>query len=180
MIILITGSTHTGKTNLAQKLLEKYKYPYLSQDHLKMGLIRTKKTEITPNDSLEKITKEVWPITREIIKTNIENKQNLIVEGCYIPFNYKDDFEEEYLKEIKFICLVFSEGCIKKKYKDILSFERVIESRLEDGDSWLTKEMLIEENNYNLKECKNNNLNYILIEDEYNLEEILFTRGREV
>ena len=172
MIILITGSTHTGKTNLAQRLLEKYKYPYLSQDHLKMGLIRTKKTEITPEDSVEKITKEIWPITREIIKTNIENKQNIIVEGCYIPFNYKDDFEEQYLKEIKFICLVFSEGYIEKKYKDILSFERVIEDRLEDGDSWLTKEMLIEENNYNLKECKDNNLNYIQIEDQYNLEEI--------
>lgn len=30
MIILITGASHTGKTALAQKLLEKYKYPYLS------------------------------------------------------------------------------------------------------------------------------------------------------
>ena len=36
MIILITGASHTGKTALAQKLLEKYKYPYLSIDHLKM------------------------------------------------------------------------------------------------------------------------------------------------
>lgn len=38
MIILIAGASHTGKTVLAQKLLEKYKYPYLSIDHLKMGL----------------------------------------------------------------------------------------------------------------------------------------------
>ena len=35
MIILITGASHTGKTLLAQKMLEKYKYPYLSIDHLK-------------------------------------------------------------------------------------------------------------------------------------------------
>ncbi len=41
MIILITGASHTGKTLLAQKLLEKYKCPYLSIDHLKRGLIRS-------------------------------------------------------------------------------------------------------------------------------------------
>ena len=29
MIILITGASHTGKTALAQKMLEKYKYPYI-------------------------------------------------------------------------------------------------------------------------------------------------------
>ena len=50
MIILITGASHTGKTLLAQKLLEKYKYPYLSIDHLKMGLIRSGQTELTPYD----------------------------------------------------------------------------------------------------------------------------------
>lgn len=48
MIILITGASHTGKTTLAQKLLEKYKYPYLSMDHLKMGLIHSGNTELTP------------------------------------------------------------------------------------------------------------------------------------
>ena len=41
MIILITGASRVGKTILAQKMLEKYKYPYLSLDHLKMGLIRS-------------------------------------------------------------------------------------------------------------------------------------------
>lgn len=41
MIILITGASHTGKTLLAQKFLEKYHFPYLSLDLLKMGLIRS-------------------------------------------------------------------------------------------------------------------------------------------
>ena len=78
MIILITGASHTGKTVLAQKLLEKYKYPYLSIDHLKMGLIRSGNTELTPCDDKE-LTGYLWPIVSEIIKTAIENKQNLIV-----------------------------------------------------------------------------------------------------
>ena len=50
MIFLIAGASHTGKTLLAQKLLEKYKYPYLSLDLLKMGLIRSGNTALTPED----------------------------------------------------------------------------------------------------------------------------------
>lgn len=50
MIILLTGASHTGKTALAQKLLEKYKIPYLSIDHLKMGLIRSGYTDLTPKE----------------------------------------------------------------------------------------------------------------------------------
>ena len=80
MIILIMGATHTGKTRLAQQLLEKYKFPYLSIDHLKMGLIRSGNTSLTPEDDNE-LQKILWPIVREIIKTAIENNQNLIVEG---------------------------------------------------------------------------------------------------
>ena len=48
MILLIAGASHAGKTLLAQKLLERYGYPYISLDHLKMGLIRSGHTELTP------------------------------------------------------------------------------------------------------------------------------------
>ena len=77
MIILITGASHVGKTYFAQKLLEKYKYPYLSIDHLKMGLIRSGNTTLTPLSDDNELTNYLWPIVREIIKTAIENKQNL-------------------------------------------------------------------------------------------------------
>ena len=118
MIILISGSTHTGKTNFAQKLLEKYHYPYLSIDHLKMGLIRSNQTSLTVYDD-EKLTDYLWNIVKEIIKTTIENKQNLIIEGCYIPFNYQDYFNEEYLKEIKYICLIMSKNYIENNINKI-------------------------------------------------------------
>lgn len=77
MILLIAGASHTGKTALAQRLLEKYKYPYLSIDHLKMGLIRSKNTMLTPMSDNAALTSYLWPIVREIIKTAIENQQNL-------------------------------------------------------------------------------------------------------
>ena len=112
MVILISGASHTGKTTLAQKLLEKYNYPYLSIDHLKMGLIRSNNTTLTPTSKDEQLTEYLWPIVCEIIKTAIENCQNLIVEGCYIPFSWKKDFKKEYLKNIKHFCLIMSENYI--------------------------------------------------------------------
>ena len=111
MIILITGASHTGKTLLAQKMLEKYNYSYLSIDHLKMGLIRSGNTNLTPEDD-DELTGYLWPIVREMIKTSIENEQNLIVEGCYIPFDWRTDFDDKYLENIRFICLAMTDNYI--------------------------------------------------------------------
>ena len=133
MVILITGASHTGKTLLAQRMLEKYKYPYLSIDHLKMGLIRSGNTALTPEDD-SKLTGYLWPIVREMVKTAIENKQNLIVEGCYIPFDWKKDFSEQYLSCIKFICLAMTDEYIEKHFSDIMRYESEIEQRCLDPD----------------------------------------------
>lgn len=130
MIILITGASHTGKTALAQKLLEKYKYPYLSLDHLKMGLIRSGNTELTPMSDDKDLTAYLWPIVREMVKTAIENKQNLVVEGCYIPFDWQKAFEREYLKDIKYYCLIMSEDYIRNHFADIKKYASVIKNRV--------------------------------------------------
>ena len=166
MIILITGASHTGKTALAQKLLEKYKYPYLSIDHLKMGLIRSDNTELTPMDDNE-LTEYLWPIVREMIKTAIENKQNLIVEGGYIPFDWQKDFNSEYLENIKYYCLVMSEEYIRNYFSDIKKYANVIENRLDD--EWCTVESVLSENAQMLEFAKKYNVNYILIDDKYEI-----------
>ena len=170
MIVLIAGSSHTGKTLLAQRLLEKYKYPYLSIDHIKMGLIRSKNTDLTVEDD-EKLTDYLWGIVKEIIKTNIENNQNLIIEGCYIPFNWKDDFEEKYLQQIKYICLVMTEEYIDRHYKDIKLYENVIEDRKYQDD--IDIEKLKQDNKNNLELCKKYANDYILIDNEYNVDLVL-------
>ena len=167
MIYLIAGATHTGKTAYAQRLLEKYQYPYLSIDHLKMGLIRSGQTELTPMDD-DKLTDYLWPIVREMVKTAIENKQNLIVEGCYIPFDWQKDFEKAYLENIRYVCLVMSRRYIENHFADIQSYASVIENRMDD--SQLSKEALIAENEYNLAQCTAHNLPYILINEEYEVE----------
>lgn len=167
MIILITGASHTGKTVLAQQLLEKYHYPYLSIDHLKMGLIRSGNTTLTPMSSDEALTEYLWPIVREMVKTAIENKQNLIVEGCYIPFDWEKDFAAEYLCDIKYVCLVMSEEYIKAHFDDIKNYANVVENRIEDD---CTIETVIEDNRMMLEMCQKYDVYYILIEDEYKVE----------
>lgn len=133
MIILITGASHTGKTVLAQRLLEKMKIPYLSIDHLKMGLIRSGRTALTPEDD-DALTDELWPIVREIIKTAIENRQDLIVEGCYVPFGWRRDFDEPYLSSIRFICLAVTDAYVDAHFDAILSHASDVEARLDDSD----------------------------------------------
>ncbi len=167
MIILITGASHTGKTALAQRLLEKYNYPYLSIDHLKMGLIRSKNTTLTPLSDDNDLTEYLWPIVREIIKTAIENKQNLIVEGCYIPFDWKNDFTKEYLDNIKYYCLVMSESYIKNNFSNIKKYASVIEQRLDDSDC--TLESVLKDNVQILNQAKEHNASYILIDKTYEI-----------
>ncbi|MBE6617974.1 MAG: ATP-binding protein [Ruminococcaceae bacterium] len=168
MIILITGASHTGKTVLAQKLLEKYKYPYLSIDHLKMGLIRSGNTELTPVSDDKDLTAYLWPIVREMIKTAIENKQNIVVEGCYIPFDWQKDFENEYLKDIKYYCLVMSEEYIRNHFADIKKYANVLENRLDD--EWCTLENVLADNAEMLSLAQRYNANYILIDTQYEVD----------
>ena len=164
MIILITGASHTGKTLLAQKLLEKHKFPYLSIDHLKMGLIRSGHTDLTPEDD-DALTEYLWPIVREMIKTAIENNQNLIVEGCYVPFHWRQDFEENELPQIRFLCLVMSSRYIQMHFEEILDHESNIEHRLFAFDCTISK--LLEDNRI----CRDGFLlakeKIVLIEDDY-------------
>ena len=168
MVILVAGASHTGKTAFAQRLLEKYKYPYLSIDHLKMGLIRSKNTKLTPTRDDEDLTTYLWPIVREMIKTAIENKQNMIVEGCYIPFSWKDDFLEEYLKQMRYICLIMTKKYINTHFCDIISHSNVIENRIVDNK--ISQAELIRDNEYNLKMCRKYNNKYILIDNAYELD----------
>ncbi len=176
MIILISGSTHTGKTALAQKLIEKYHYSCMSLDHLKMGLIRSGYTNLTPEDD-DKLTDLLWPIVKEMIKTAIENDQNMIIEGCYFPYDWQKDFDEDYLEDIRYICLVMSENYIENHFDDIKKYASVIEERLHD--SGLTKEILLRDNKEALEQCKKHGCDYWLIDEEYNVEKWMETLDEE-
>ena len=168
MVLLIAGASHTRKTVLAQKALEKYGYPYISIDHLKMGLIRSGNTSLTSMSNDKALTEYLWPIVREIIKTVIENQQNIIIEGCYIPFDWAKDFSQYYIQHIKYRCLIMSEAYIRHHYHDIQAYANTIETRLYNSDC--TIEALIIDNMEALTMCQRYNVDYLLIDDTYTID----------
>ena len=110
-------------------------------------------------------------VVEQSMQTSIENNQNFIIEGCYIPFYWKDDFEKSYLKQIKYICLIMTEKYIDTNYNNIKLYENVIEDRKCPGD--IDIEELKQENKNNLELCKKYGNDYILIHDEYDVDLIL-------
>ena len=132
-----------------------------------MGLIRSGLINMTVYDD-EKLTEVLWPVTKEIIKTAIENHQSLIIEGCYVPVNWKDDFDEELLKQIQFVCLIMSESYINTHENDLIKYGDVIENRLEKS---INKEGFIHENKYWLDMCKTHQLPYVFVDEKYDMIE---------
>ncbi len=132
-----------------------------------MGLIRSGNTKLTPMSDDRALTAYLWPIVREIIKTAVENKQNLIVEGCYIPFDWQEDFTSEYLENIKYYCLIMSEGYIRKHFADIKRYANIIEQRLDD--EWCTVERVLKDNEEILNYAQRYKVNCIFIDDEYEI-----------
>ncbi len=101
-----------------------------------------------------------------MMKTAIENRQNLIVEGCYVPFDYEKDFDKEYLRHIKYYCLVMSKKYILNHFDDIKKYENIIENRLTCD---VTIDSLIEDNEKILALANEHKVNYILIDDKYEI-----------
>ena len=164
MVILIAGASHTGKTLLAQRMLEKYHYPYLSIDHLKMGLIRSENTKLTPSDD-NALTAYLWPIVREMVKTAVENRQNLVVEGCYIPFDWRQDFDNRYLPSLRFVCLAMTDQYIDRHFDQIIRHGSEIEDRLDDSDCTVIS--LKESNRQLIREYQNTGEQVVLIDSNY-------------
>lgn len=174
MILLVAGGTHTGKTLAAQKLLEAFHVPYLSIDHLKMGLIRSGMCPLSPESSDEELTAYLWPVVREMVRTAVENGQHLIVEGCYIPFGWEDGFCAEQRAHIACVRLILSEGYLRAHYDDIVAYENAIEQR---QGSFCPMNELLQENRENLERCREHGCDYILVEERYDIDDALMRRG---
>lgn len=171
MVILIGGISCTGKTLMAQKLLERYKIPYLSIDHIKMGLIRGNRyCDFSATDSDDKLTNRLWPIVQGIIMTNIENRQHIIIEGCYIPPGYKKDFNPGYLEHIIALFMGFSKNYVEKHFvSGIMEHRSEIEHKEYDSD-YMRQDNFIKLHMQLKYLCNKYNANYFEINDNYEKE----------
>ncbi len=161
MIILLGGSSHVGKTLIAQKLLERTQIPYVSLDHLKMAWIRSGRTDLTTEDDF-KMRYFLWPFAAEMIKTAIENDQSLIVEGCYIPGEWRESFlkdkenaRQNYLSKIYCTFITMSEKYLRDNIETVAGKASVIEHRQEDE---VDLERLISCSKEFKADCQRNNI----------------------
>lgn len=166
MILLIGGDSHTGKTLLAQRMMERYKIPYSSLDHLKMGLVRGYPAcGFTSNDSDDVIADAMWGVVKGMIDTCLENGQHLILEGCYLPPERVAPLVGE---EVLAVYLGLSEAYIRQNFDQIYAFENVIERRcIPDGR---TVQDLIDANRTVRQACLGAGLPYYEIMVDYERE----------
>ncbi|MDS9470926.1 2-phosphoglycerate kinase [Sporosarcina pasteurii] len=167
MIILISAVGSTGKTLMAQKLLERYHIPYLSIDHLKMGLYRgDQHCGFTPLDDTEVIGDKLWPILKGIIMTNIENGQHIIIEGCYILPHYLKELDVNYSEKIIPVFLGFSKNYIQKNFEaKIVKHRNAVELR--NSPEERTIKELIKEHKEFKAHCLQSDVRYFEIENDY-------------
>ena len=97
-----------------------------------MGLIRSGMITLDAYSEEEQLTACLWPIVREMIKTAIENRQQLIVEGCYISVRWQEDFSAAYLQAIRSVWLLMSDAYICDRFDEILAHADIIEQRKAD------------------------------------------------
>ncbi len=168
MILLIGGSSHVGKTLLAQKLMERHGIPYLSLDHMKMMFIRGGLTKLTVADDYQ-MRYFLWPYAAEWIKTAVENGQNLIVEGCYIPSEWRDAFPEEYLRDIRAVFLLMREDYIRENLSLLRDYANVIEKRTADE---VDADRLVNCSNEFRGECLLRDIPFIDIGGAFDIDEI--------
>lgn len=169
MIILISAPSCSGKTLLAQQLLEKHKITYYSIDHIKMGLIRgIDDICFTAEDDDDYIAEKLWPIIKGIIMTAIENNQSIIVEGAYIKPEYLLEFDGEYKKHIVPIFLCFTRAYINLHFEsDIIGHRSIIENRLYNETRDIT--FFIESHEKLAKACRCHNQTFFQVDASYDL-----------
>ncbi|MDC7222280.1 MAG: adenylate kinase [Spirochaetales bacterium] len=167
MIILITGASSTGKTCLAQKLLEKYHFPYYSLDHIKMGLYRGEKNcPFSPTDSREKITRCLAPLIEGIIRTALENGQNLIMEGCYFHGESLIPLMGEYPGEIQGVTLFMEESyCLERFRSHVIKHRNSIEQRQYEEER--SAEQFLRENRLYAEEAAKSGFKLLSIQDDF-------------
>jgi 2-phosphoglycerate kinase len=130
VVLLIGGTSGSGKTKLANTLMLSLDIPYISVDHLMMGIYRSNSDcGFTPMSPVSVINRHLWPIVREMVKTNIENNHSIIFEGFQILPQNIGDFGSEYTSEVLPFFLALSPEYIKAHYDDITKHRSAIESR---------------------------------------------------
>lgn len=103
-----------------------------------------------------------------MIKTSIENGQNLIIEGCYIPFDWSKDFENNELSHIQYYCLIMSKEYIENHF---FRHPKIFQRDRESLERWVHHGNCTGRTMQRYLELAQRYLaNYVLINDKYAID----------
>ncbi|KUP37653.1 adenylate kinase [Bacillus halotolerans] len=102
MLYLIGGSSRSGKTTTAKRMLAETKIPYFSLDYLMMGIANgVPEMEVNPTDGDLKNGQRLWKIMNPLMTAMVENKIDYVIEGVQLIPSHVSKFEQRYLGNVK-------------------------------------------------------------------------------
>ena len=87
------------------------------------------------------------------------------MEGCYIPFDWRKDFDSAYLAHIRFLCLAMTDDYIDAHFKAIKNYASEVECR--GDDSACTIDRVRAENRAYREGCARAGEQPVLIDSDY-------------
>jgi hypothetical protein len=134
MLYLISGTSRSGKTLMARKLMAQENLPYLSLDWLIMGFTNGV-PEYGIHDKLfpDEIAKRFWSFFRAMCVSMIWTGDDCVIEGEAILPELIDELLKEFPDQIRIVFVGYTDVDIDQKVRDVKRFS-------EGENDWLTKE----------------------------------------
>ncbi len=134
MLYLVSGTSRSGKTVIARKLMKEYQIPYLSTDWLMMGF----------NDGIpeygihhllwpNEIAKKMWPFLKGMIDNMIFDGMDYVIEGEAMLPELVAELLKKYPGKIKVVFVGYADISVHEKVKLVKEF-------CDRDDDWLISE----------------------------------------
>ena len=134
MIYIISGTSRSGKTLIAQKFMQKRGIPYLSLDWLVMGFTNGI-PEYGIHDKLwpNEIAERLWDYLKAMLESIIWSESDIIIEGEAVLPELIIDFLKKHPKRIRVCFLGYAHVSVPQKLEEVYEYHR-------DKKDWLTNE----------------------------------------
>jgi hypothetical protein len=133
MIYIISGTSRSGKTLIAKKMMQQYEIPYLSLDWLVMGFTNGIPEygihdKLWPNEIAEKF----WEYLKAMLENMMWSETDYIIEGEAVLPELINELLTKHPNRIKVCFVGYTNINIRTKVKDVYSYS--------SGNDWLTNE----------------------------------------
>ena len=134
MLYLVSGTSRSGKTLIAEKLMEEKQIPYMSLDWLMMGFTNGM-PQLGIHDKLfpDEIAKRLWSFFKAMCESMLYLEIDYIIEGEAMLPELIQELLDKYPDKIKICFVGYTDIDIDQKAQDIKTYST------RRGD-WLTKE----------------------------------------